>query len=114
MEYKILNEINQLSEIDIQSNSKIQIIYKHSTQCSVSYFANKNLLKEMKDINSNTSDIYYLDLITYRNISNAISTRYGIRHESPQLLIIKDGKCIYDASHSDVLLKIALHEINDV
>lgn len=114
MEFQILNTIEQLNEIDLKSNSKIQAIYKHSTRCSISNMTNKILNKELKNVNENVIDVYYLDLILFRDISNNISTRYTIDHESPQILIIKGGKCIYYASHSDVSLERALQEINGV
>lgn len=112
MEFKILNENEQLNEIDLKSNSKIQAIYKHSTRCSISNMTNKILNRELKDINENIIDVYYLDLILFRDLSNNVSTRYTIEHESPQILIIKGGKCIYCASHSDVSLEKALQEMN--
>ena len=112
MEFQTLNSIEQLNEIDLKSNSKIQAIYKHSTQCGVSMMANRTLSKELKEISGNTMDVYYLDLIRYRDLSNTISMRYKVEHESPQILIIKEGKCIYNASHSDVSLQKALQEIN--
>lgn len=112
MDFKILNKLEQLNEIDIQSKSAIQVIYKHSTQCGVSMIANRTLSKELKEINNDSIAIYYLDLIRYRDLSNAISMRYNVEHESPQILIIKEGKCIYNASHSEVSLQKALREIS--
>jgi bacillithiol system protein YtxJ len=106
VQFNILNQMNQLEAIDHKSQSKYQVIFKHSTRCSVSHFANKNLLQEMKSIDENAFDIYYLDLIAFRNLSNNISIRYQVKHESPQILVIKDGKCIYHASHAEVTLDI--------
>jgi len=111
MHFIPLNTIQQLSEIDLNSQTKLQVIFKHSTQCSVSFFANKNLLKEMKDLDDSKFEIYYLDLIAFRNISNTIASHYQVTHESPQLLFIKNGECIYHASHSDVSLLSGLEEI---
>lgn len=109
IEYKVLNEIGQLDEIDRQSHTKAQVIFKHSTRCSVSTMAKRGLDMDMKQANAQQFDIYYLDLIAYRNLSNTIATRYGVEHESPQILVIKDGKCVFDASHSDVSLEDALN-----
>ena len=111
MEFKTLNNINQLEDIDQDSKTKIQVIFKHSTTCSVSFFANKNLLKEMKDLDNQALEIYYLDLISYRAISNSIALHYQVKHESPQLLFIKDGDCIYNASHSEVSILSGLEAI---
>ncbi|MGE0566525.1 MAG: bacillithiol system redox-active protein YtxJ [Bacteroidia bacterium] len=112
MEFQILDKIEQLNEIDLKSNSKIQAIYKHSTQCGISMMTNRTLNKELKEISVNTLDVYYLDLIRYRDLSNTISVRYDVEHESPQILFIKEGKCIYYASHSDVSLDKAFQAIN--
>lgn len=108
MEYKILDKLSQLEEIDELSKSKLQIIFKHSTRCSVSSMAKRGLDGELRQASSTPFDIYYLDLISYRDISNAIATRYGVQHESPQILAIKNGKSIFDASHGDVGLEDAL------
>lgn len=107
-EYKTLNEIAQLDEIDRLSHTKAQVIFKHSTRCSVSTMAKRGLDMDLKQAYGQQFDIYYLDLIAYRNVSNNIATRYNVEHESPQILVIKNGKCVFDASHSDVSLEDAL------
>lgn len=112
MAFQILNTIEQLNEIDLKSNSRVQAIYKHSTQCGISMMAIRTLNKELEEIISGTIDVYYLDLLRYRDLSNVISMRYNVEHESPQILIIKGGKCIYHASHSEVSLQKALQGIN--
>jgi len=112
MEFKILNQIDQLNEVDIQSHSKLQAIFKHSTRCSVSNMAKRILTSELEIDNKKLLDVYYLDLISFREISNAISTQYSVQHESPQILFIKDGKCVYYASHSDVSIIYALKQIS--
>lgn len=112
MGFQTLNTIAQLDEIDLKSNSRIQAIYKHSTQCGISMMANRTLNNELKEISSEVIDVYYFDLLSFRSLSNIISMRYSVEHESPQILIIKGGKCIYHASHSDVSLQKALQEID--
>lgn len=107
-DYKILSEDAQLDELDALSHTRPQVIFKHSTRCSVSSMAKRGLDMELRQTPNTAFDIYYLDLIRYRAISNQIATRYGIQHESPQLLVIKDGKCIYHASHDGVSLGSAL------
>ena len=108
MEYKTLNEIAQLDEIDALSHTRPQLIFKHSTRCSVSSMAKRGLDRELQQDSMLPFDIYYLDLIAYREISNNIAQRYDVEHESPQILLIKDSKSIFDASHSDVSLEDAL------
>lgn len=112
MEFKTLNQSDQLNEIDSLSHSKLQAIYKHSTSCYVSRIAKKNLLEELESDKENLMDVYYLDLLSYRELSNNIANRYSVQHESPQILFIKDGKCIYHASHSDVSISAVFQEIS--
>lgn len=111
MEFKILNHFSQLDEIDNLSHSKLQVIFKHSTRCSISNMAKRVLSGELNDNIKEKADVYYLDLINYRDISNNIATRYLVKHESPQILIISDGKCIYHASHDEVSLNKAFGKI---
>lgn len=94
----------QLDEIVAKSANKTQVIFKHSTRCSISAVAQQRLQKAKfpEDI-----DFYYLDLLSYRTISNKIAEQFQVHHESPQVLVIKDGKCVYDESH----LAISVDEI---
>ena len=99
-----LTELEQLADIDKLSNKpRVNgvLIFKHSTRCSVSYFAYKKLQAEWI-FSQEELPLYYLDLLAYRKISDQIAVNYGVKHESPQLLLIKNGHCIGNASHSDV------------
>jgi bacillithiol system protein YtxJ len=89
-----------LDEIIALSKEKPVLIFKHSTRCSISRFALKQFENEF-DL-QNQIDAYFLDLLEFRDISNEIASRFGIMHQSPQLLLIKEGKVLYDASHSDI------------
>jgi bacillithiol system protein YtxJ len=104
MEFKNLNKLEQLQEIEAASFSKPQVLFKHSTRCSVSSMAKRILSTQMQNTADDLADIYYLDLIEHREISNAIASKFNVFHESPQILLIKNGKCVFDASHSDVSL----------
>ncbi|MEL1241113.1 bacillithiol system redox-active protein YtxJ [Flavobacterium flavipallidum] len=95
-----LTDLNQLGEIIFNSNEKPAVIFKHSTRCSVSRMALKQFENEFNLEEEVTP--YFLDLISYREISNEIANRFQVQHQSPQILVIKDGKSIYDASHSDI------------
>ena len=89
----------QLDDIIAASYQKPIAIYKHSTRCSVSVMVKRGL--EM-DWNLDTIPAYYLDLLSYRPISNRIAQLFGIEHESPQLILVKDGKAVYHASHESI------------
>lgn len=100
-----LDNAAQLNTIDSQSSDGTVAIFKHSTRCSISSMA---LARIKKRWDVEKIPIYVLDLISYREISNEIATRYGVRHESPQLILVKDGKAIYDSSHMSINAKDAL------
>ena len=95
-----LQLMGQLDEIIALPKEKPVLIFKHSTRCSISRFALKQFENEF-DL-QNQIDAYFLDLLEFRDISNEIASRFGIMHQSPQLLLIKEGKVLYDASHSDI------------
>jgi bacillithiol system protein YtxJ len=105
MQFIPLTNKDQLSEIEKKSFSKPQIIFKHSTRCSISAGAKRVLLHEMGAAKDEDFDIHYLDLLNYRELSNQIESRYKVKHESPQILVIKNGECVYHASHGEVALE---------
>jgi bacillithiol system protein YtxJ len=95
-----LTDLGQLNEIIELSNEKPVAIFKHSTRCSVSRMALKQFENEFNS--ADFVETYFLDLIAYRDVSNEIATRFQVVHQSPQLVLIKEGKSVYDASHSDI------------
>ncbi len=99
-----LTDEEQLKQIISESQNRPQVIFKHSTRCSTSAVALQRLQKmdQPADI-----DFYFLDLLAHRSISNRIAEIFKVHHESPQVLVIKDGTCIYDESH----LGISMPEI---
>jgi bacillithiol system protein YtxJ len=95
-----LTDLGQLNEISMLSNEKPIIIFKHSTRCSISRMALKQFENEF--VSKDEVEAYFLDLLEHRDISNEIATRFNVYHQSPQLLLIKEGKSVYDVSHSDI------------
>ncbi|MEO7979119.1 bacillithiol system redox-active protein YtxJ [Flavobacterium sp.] len=95
-----LTDILQLQEIEAISNEKPVVIFKHSTRCSISRMALKQFEREF-DLNDSV-DAYFLDLIAHRDVSNEIARKFNVYHESPQLILIRNGKAVYDVSHSDI------------
>lgn len=86
----------------LKSSSELPIVvFKHSTRCSVSLMARK-MLEQKWDFNEEEITPYFLDLIKFRNVSDRISHDTEVRHESPQLIYIKDGKVDYHASHYSI------------
>lgn len=99
MQWIHLTDEIQLKEIVRKSTEKPQVIFKHSTRCSISSLALNRLQKAGK---TEDIDFYFLDLIAYRSISNKVAEAFKVPHESPQVLLIKDGNCIYDESHMGI------------
>ncbi len=99
MNWISLNQESQLGEIKEQSKTKPQLIFKHSTRCSISSVAKNRL--ERSAVPDNI-DFYFLDLIKDRAISNKVAEEFDVFHESPQVLLIKNGECVYDESHSGI------------
>jgi bacillithiol system protein YtxJ len=95
-----LTIVGQLDEVVALSNEKPVVIFKHSTRCSISRMALKQFESEY-DLDD-TVLVFILDLLEHRDISNEIASRFGVQHQSPQLLLIKNGKSVYDVSHSDI------------
>ena len=86
----------QLNDIAAKSFSTPQVIFKHSTTCSISSMALNRLERAETPINI---DFYYLDLLKLRSISTAIADKFDVQHKSPQVIVLKNGVCIYDESH---------------
>jgi bacillithiol system protein YtxJ len=96
-----LQNETQLEEIRKRSSGRPQLIFKHSTRCSTSAVVKGRLDRAEKP---EAIDFYYLDLISYRPVSNKVADLFRIDHESPQVLLIRDGQCIYDESHMGITM----------
>jgi bacillithiol system protein YtxJ len=95
------------------SFSKPVLILKHSTKCGTSRFALKQLESDWKTEDENKLIPFFLDLLSHRDVSNAIEKQFSIQHESPQVLLVRNGNCFYSASHdeidySEIMKKISL------
>ena len=89
----------QLAEIKELSRTKVQVIFKHSTRCSLSSMAKSRLERALQP---EAIDFYFLDLIRYRSLSDKIAEDFAVDHESPQILLINNSECIYEESHSAI------------
>jgi len=101
VQWNDLTEIKQLDEIAEASAETPVIIFKHSTRCSISRMALKQFERDY-NIEAGKAKPYFLDLLEHRDISNEIASRFTVQHQSPQVIIVKDGAAIYNASHSDI------------
>jgi bacillithiol system protein YtxJ len=109
MNWISLESAEQLSGIKQQEG--YSIIFKHSTRCSISLMAKRRFEMDWESLPDNVP-VYFLDLIKHRDISNQIAEDFQVYHQSPQLLLIKDGECILDQSHSSISLEEALAELS--
>jgi bacillithiol system protein YtxJ len=95
-----IESMDQLNEIVKVSHQKPVAIFKHSTRCSISRMAWNQFQKEFNLIDAMA--LYYLDLLEYREISNKIETQFGVIHQSPQLIVVKDGNVVFISSHESI------------
>ncbi|HLW31334.1 MAG TPA: bacillithiol system redox-active protein YtxJ [Aequorivita sp.] len=96
--WHVLGTLDQLDTIIEESKEMPVAIFKHSTRCGIS----RGVLKIFERNYKYTDDqvkLYFLDLLQNRDVSNEIANRFKVRHESPQLLIIKNGVVVYHNSH---------------
>lgn len=99
MNWITIQDENQLEEIKEKSKIRPQVIYKHSVRCGVSSVVKSRLEKAKLPTDI---DYYYLDIIHFRSISNKIAEEFRVYHESPQVLLIRDGQCVYEESHMGI------------
>lgn len=97
-------EINNIEELDValrDSSDQPVLLFKHSTTCPISARAYREYLSFLGEADIRTS--YRLVIVQHaRPVSNEISERLGIAHESPQAILVKDGRAVWDASHYDI------------
>jgi len=114
-QWQTLNQAGELVAMLERSQEKPQIIFKHSTRCGISSMA-KHQLEHDWDIDEEQVDMYYLDLIAHRDISNQIADLTGVVHQSPQIIILLNGKAVFDTSHhaiSVARIKAALEQTKE-
>jgi bacillithiol system protein YtxJ len=105
IKWSSLTREDQIQEIIEESQQKPVVIFKHSTSCSISATAKGRLERQWGEGELQEVKPYYLDLLAYRPVSNQVAQVFDIEHESPQLLLIRDGRCVYDASHLGIRLE---------
>ena len=101
MNWNDITSVHDIEAIIERSHTVPCLILKHSTTCPISSLA-KNRLEKQWDIPAQELEPYYLDLLRHRDVSNYVASAFGVRHESPQVLLIKDGVSVRDASHLNI------------
>ena len=101
MNWTTLNSESQLATIIELSKTTPCLIFKHSITCPISSMA-KRRVESRWDFGTEEVNAYYLDLLNYRSVSNAVADTFNVPHQSPQVLLIQDGYCTFDTSHLDI------------
>ncbi len=96
-----LTSREQLDEIIDKSEVRTQMLFKHSTTCGISRMVLNRFGKNF-DFKENQVDLYYLDLHSFRGLSNDIASRFRVAHQSPQLLVVKNGVVVAHDSHGGI------------
>jgi bacillithiol system protein YtxJ len=99
--WNLLTSVDQLIEIEKESFHKSIAIFKHSTRCGTSSMALRQFERQFEIDNANVK-LYFLDLLSFRDISNEIAIRFQVFHQSPQLIVLKDGNTIHHSSHYQI------------
>lgn len=110
MDWTKLESITQVDEILDDRTSEVFLILKHSTRCSISSMA-MNRLEGSWNEKANSIKPFYLDLIAFRDISNYIAEKFDVFHQSPQVLLIKNGECYFEETHMGIRYEEILEQI---
>jgi len=97
-DWKVLDSVEQLEKIMEAAGEKPIVFFKHSTTCGISAMA-KNKLESAWDFNTDDMDFYYLDLLSHRPVSNKIAELLRVVHQSPQIIVVKNGQVVFHNSH---------------
>lgn len=100
-QWQPLRKEAQLEKIKEASFKKPQLIFKHSVSCGISAQVNHSLERSTESLGEKI-DLHYLDLLSYRSVSNKVASEFEVRHQSPQVLLVKDGKVVYHTSHFSI------------
>jgi len=96
--WKTLDSEAQLKEVIKGSHERPVMLFKHSTTCGISAGA-KHRLESEWNIDPAKMDFYYLDLLSFRSVSNLIAEKLNVIHQSPQIILVKDGVAVFNTSH---------------
>lgn len=99
--WKEVTSIEEFNEMLNATTDKAKLFFKHSTRCSISSMALKGFEREW-NVSSDDFELYFVDLIAHRDISNAIAAESHVEHQSPQVVVWRNGEVIYNASHHHI------------
>jgi len=102
--WKTIDSMQSLDEAIARSNENAVLIFKHSTRCSISIMVLTRFQSEW-DLSETKCDLYFLDLIAHRDLSNRIAEITGVIHQSPQAILLRNGDVLYDSSHNAISVR---------
>lgn len=114
MNWTSLVSESQLETIREESREHPVLIFKHSTRCSISATAKARMERNWKQEQVADVNPYYLDLIANRSLSNEVASFFDVPHQSPQVLLISKGACVYDASHFDISFDDIRQQLSEI
>ena len=91
----------QLSEINQLSKTTPVTIFKHSTRCGISRMVLRNF-ESTYSLTNEQMKLYFLDLLAYRDVSDEVGYTFQVMHQSPQVIVIKNGIAVAHASHHGI------------
>jgi bacillithiol system protein YtxJ len=109
MQWNHLTSEDGLAGLIERSKEVPQVIFKHSTRCSISNVAFQRVDKATQPA---ATEFYLLDVLTHRSLSLKVAERFGVNHESPQVLVIKNGECVYDDSHLGISMQDIVQQVS--
>ncbi|MFW5759648.1 MAG: bacillithiol system redox-active protein YtxJ [Cyclobacteriaceae bacterium] len=113
MQWKEISSSTDLEQIRNDSNQKPVVIFKNSNRCSISYAALSDFERDYKSSAPINADFYILDVVAHRPVSMEAADFFAVTHQSPQILLIKNGKCIYHNSHFGINLKDIREKVDE-
>lgn len=99
--WRTLEDTSQLDAVEKLSHEKVVVIFKHSVTCGISNMVWHQFQNEI-DFSNDHIEMLYLDLLAHRDVSNEITRRFQVLHQSPQILVIKNAEVVHHASHSAI------------
>lgn len=101
-----VNSREVLDEAVLASNAGPVLVFKHSTRCPISAGACRSL----ESLDTGKIPVYWIDVIAHRDLSMAAAERLGVRHESPQAILLRNGEVVWHASHGSVRTQRVMEE----
>ncbi|GGG46701.1 thioredoxin family protein [Croceivirga lutea] len=101
--WNALTTLEQVNQVIQDSQGKTQVVFKHSTSCGISGMVLRRITTSWSTIDTSQVDFNFLDLLAYRNISNAIASKLNVVHQSPQVILLRNGEVVFHTSHGAIM-----------